>query len=146
MGHTKAKDWIYTKAFSAQNTVVTLAWNAQEFEGHGKYQSWLFSQKHHTKMEMSKTTDARIFQKPRCHLKIIAARRVDMKTCSELRTGKYLVPPYKFDRCDHSGALNFSTPIIIIIIIIIIINCNWVVTRWHSPYNSTDKTNKNKYT
>jgi hypothetical protein len=50
--------------------------------------------------------------------------------------------------------------IIIIIIVIVIINCNWVVTLWQqflhqyrqllfcgsSPYTSTDKTNKNKYT
>jgi len=79
-------------------------------------------------MNMSKTTDARIFQKRRCHLKILAVRRVDMKTCYGPRTRRYLVPPYKFDRNDRPGALNLS--ISVIIIIIIIINCNSVVTRW----------------
>jgi len=101
----------------------------KQLEGHRNYQSWLFSQKHHTKMDMSKTTGARIYQKRRCHLKIPAATMVDMKTCSELRTSKYLVPPYKLDRYDHPGALNLSLPVVIIIIIIII-NCNSFVSRW----------------
>jgi hypothetical protein len=64
---------------------------------------------------------------------------------------KCLVPPNKFDRCDHPSALNLSTSIIIIIIIfffllLLLLAAIELSLRGSSPYTSANKTNKNKYT